>query len=54
MILLIPTMLVVTVVVFLSVRFIPGNVVDMMIAQMGSSGGSSDTGKRWTSSVATL
>jgi len=32
-------MLVVTVVVFLSVRFIPGNVVDMMIAQMGSSGG---------------
>ncbi|MDE3076657.1 MAG: ABC transporter permease, partial [Chloroflexota bacterium] len=34
--LLVPTMLLVTCVVFLSVRFIPGNVVDMMIAQMSS------------------
>ncbi len=35
-VLLIPTMFVVTLVVFLSVRFIPGNVVDAMIAQMSS------------------
>jgi peptide/nickel transport system permease protein len=34
----IPTMVVVTMVVFLSVRFVPGDVIDMMIAQMGSSG----------------
>lgn len=33
-----PTMLVVSLVVFLSVRFIPGDVIDMMIAQMSSSG----------------
>jgi peptide/nickel transport system permease protein len=36
--LVIPTMVVVTMVVFLSVRFVPGDVIDMMIAQMGSSG----------------
>jgi peptide/nickel transport system permease protein len=36
--LLIPTMLVVTIVVFLSVRFIPGDIIDTMISQMGSSG----------------
>jgi peptide/nickel transport system permease protein len=35
---MIPTMLVVTIIVFLSVRFIPGDVIDTMIAQMGSSG----------------
>jgi peptide/nickel transport system permease protein len=35
-VLLIPTMLVVTLVTFLSVRFIPGSVVDAMIAQMSS------------------
>ncbi len=36
--LIVPTMFVVTLVVFLSVRFIPGDVIDVMIAQMGSSG----------------
>jgi peptide/nickel transport system permease protein len=36
--LVVPTMLVVTLVVFLSVRFIPGDVIDVMISQMGSSG----------------
>jgi peptide/nickel transport system permease protein len=36
--LVIPTMFVVTLVVFLSVRFIPGDVIDMMISQMSSSG----------------
>lgn len=36
--LVVPTMVVVTVVVFLSVHFIPGDVIDTMIAQMGSSG----------------
>ncbi|MBV9579868.1 MAG: ABC transporter permease [Chloroflexi bacterium] len=35
-VLLIPTMIVVTLVTFLTVRFIPGNVVDAMIAQMSS------------------
>jgi peptide/nickel transport system permease protein len=35
---MLPTMVVVTLVVFLSVRFIPGDVIDTMIAQMGSSG----------------
>lgn len=37
--LIIPTMLLITIVVFLSVRFIPGNVVEMMVAQMSSQGG---------------
>jgi peptide/nickel transport system permease protein len=35
-VLLVPTMVIVTLVAFLSVRFIPGNVVDAMIAQMSS------------------
>ncbi len=39
LLLIIPTMLLVTVIVFLSVRFIPGNVVEMMVAQMSSQGG---------------
>jgi peptide/nickel transport system permease protein len=36
--LMVPTMFVVTLIVFLSVRFIPGDVIDVMISQMGSSG----------------
>jgi peptide/nickel transport system permease protein len=36
--LIIPTFFLLTILVFLSVRFIPGDVIDMMIAQMGSSG----------------
>jgi peptide/nickel transport system permease protein len=38
LLLIIPTLLLVTILVFLSVRFIPGDVIDMMVAQMGSSG----------------
>jgi peptide/nickel transport system permease protein len=38
LLLLIPTLLLVTIVVFLSVRFIPGNVVEMMVAQMSGQG----------------
>ena len=38
LLLLIPTLLIITMVVFLSVRFIPGNVVDVMISQMGLTG----------------
>jgi peptide/nickel transport system permease protein len=34
LILIIPTLLLVTIIVFLSVRFIPGSVIDMMTAQM--------------------
>ncbi len=39
LLLLIPTLFLITIAVFLTVRFIPGSVIDMMIAQMGSSAG---------------
>ena len=39
LLLIIPTMILVTMIVFLSVRFIPGSVVDMMVSQMSSQGG---------------
>ncbi len=39
LLLIIPTLLLVTIIVFLSVRFIPGSVVDMMVSQMSSQGG---------------
>jgi len=38
LLLIIPTLLLVTILVFLSVRFVPGDVIDMMVAQMSSSG----------------
>jgi peptide/nickel transport system permease protein len=38
LLLMIPTMFVVTVVVFLMVRFIPGDIVDLMMFQMGGGG----------------
>ncbi len=38
LLLIIPTMILVTIVVFLSVRFIPGDVVEMMVAQMSGQG----------------
>ncbi len=38
LLLIIPTLLLVTILVFLSGRFIPGDVIDMMVAQMGASG----------------
>jgi peptide/nickel transport system permease protein len=38
LLLIIPTFFLVTLVVFLSTRFIPGDVIDMMLAQMNSSG----------------
>jgi peptide/nickel transport system permease protein len=38
LLLIIPTFFLVTVLVFLSVRFIPGDVIDMMVSQMSSSG----------------
>ena len=38
---LIPTVFFITVLVFLLVRFVPGDVVDLMVAEMGSGGGSS-------------
>ena len=37
--LVIPTLFLVTILVFLSVRFIPGNVIDVMVARMGYEGG---------------
>jgi peptide/nickel transport system permease protein len=39
LVLIIPTLILVTIIVFLSVRFIPGSVVDMMVSQMSSQGG---------------
>ena len=39
LILIIPTLILVTIIVFLSVRFIPGSVVDMMVSRMSSQGG---------------
>jgi peptide/nickel transport system permease protein len=38
LLLLIPTLLMVTILVFLSVRFIPGDVIDLMVSQMSGSG----------------
>ncbi len=38
LLLIIPTLLLVTVMVFLSVRFIPGDVIDIMVAQMATTG----------------
>ena len=38
LLLFIPTLLAVTVLVFFSVRFVPGNVIDMMVAQLGPTG----------------
>ncbi len=35
LLLIAPTLLVITMVVFLSVRFVPGSVVDLMVAQYG-------------------
>lgn len=40
--LIIPTFLLITVLVFLSARFIPGDVIDMMLAQMNTSGTASE------------
>ncbi|MBI4296021.1 MAG: hypothetical protein HY667_02750 [Chloroflexi bacterium] len=36
--LLIPTLLFITMAVFLSVRFVPGGVIDQMVTQMGATG----------------
>ena len=38
LLLIVPTLLLVTMIVFLSVRFIPGDVIDVMVAQMTSAG----------------
>ncbi|MFC1977300.1 hypothetical protein ACFLWS_03425 [Chloroflexota bacterium] len=35
LLLMIPTLFLVTLIIFFSVRFIPGSVIDLMIAQMG-------------------
>jgi peptide/nickel transport system permease protein len=35
---IIPTLLAVTIAVFLTVRFIPGNVIDLMVAEMSTQG----------------
>ena len=42
LLLIVPTLLAVTVAVFATVRFIPGSTIDLMIAEMMSSGGMGD------------
>ena len=42
LLLIIPTFLLITILVFLSTRFIPGDVIDMMLAQMNTSGTTAD------------
>jgi peptide/nickel transport system permease protein len=42
LLLVIPTFLIVTLIVFLSARFIPGDVIDLMLSQMNSSGTATD------------
>src|SRR5512136_770110 len=42
LLLIIPTFLLITILVFLSARFIPGDVIDMMLAQMNTSGTAAD------------
>lgn len=42
LLLIIPTLLIVTVIVFLSVRFVPGSILDLMVAQMGELSGITD------------
>jgi peptide/nickel transport system permease protein len=42
LLLIIPTFFLITILVFLSARFIPGDVIDMMLAQMNTSGTASD------------
>ena len=39
LLLLIPTLLLVTIIVFLTVRLIPGDVVDLMVGEMGAEAG---------------
>ena len=42
LLLIIPTFFLITILVFLSTRFIPGDVIDMMLAQMNTSGTAAD------------
>ena len=39
LLLIIPTLIIVTLIVFLSVRFVPGSILDLMVAQMGELSG---------------
>ena len=39
LLLIIPTLFLLTIIVFLSVRFIPGDVIDLMVARMMGYGG---------------
>ncbi len=41
LLLIVPTLLLVSIAVFMTVRFIPGSTIDLMIAEMMGSGGSS-------------
>ena len=39
LLLIVPTLLLVTIIIFFSVRFIPGSVIDMMLAEMSEQAG---------------
>ncbi len=42
LLLILPTLFILSILVFLSVRFIPGDVIDIMASRMGSAGGEVD------------
>ena len=46
--LIIPTLFILTILVFLSVRFIPGDVIDVLEGRMQYAEGGGLTGKRWS------
>jgi peptide/nickel transport system permease protein len=46
LLLIIPTFFLVTLLVFLSARFIPGDVIDLMLSQMNSSGTASEMSRQ--------
>ena len=48
LLLIIPTLFILSLIVFLSVRFIPGDVIDVMVARMGNYVEGGVTVKRWS------
>ena len=48
LLLIIPTLFILSLIVFLSVRFIPGDVIDVMVARMGDYVEGGETVKRWS------
>ena len=50
--LVIPTLIIVTIILFITMRLIPGDVIDTMLGEMGTeSMGGVSTGRRWSRSL---